>query len=233
MSCPYKGSEQHERARPPRRSAVAHTSERVVALPDGLRGPVAHASMSAQDVCMGRSVASAEAGEALGQSRHEAGTQRGSRRPDRSGRRLPVSWRWRESNPRPSVMSQGFSGCSLLVAFSAPALTQASRRQAQPLFVFPTRPATGLAGGVSLRCQTPGRRRSRADRVRYSPQAARANSDCFLLAVVVCRHRIYEVTTTTLDPLPLARSTEVEAGHPHVDLSKPPSEDVRTTTVQG
>lgn len=29
-------------------------------------------------------------------------------------------WRWRESNPRPTVVNQGFSGCSLLVLFSAP-----------------------------------------------------------------------------------------------------------------
>ena len=35
-------------------------------------------------------------------------------------------WRWRESNPRPSVHHQGFSGCSLL-CFSQP---RRSRRQA-------------------------------------------------------------------------------------------------------
>jgi hypothetical protein len=35
------------------------------------------------------------------------------------------SWRWRESNPRPSAAHQGFSGCSLL-QFSQP---QRSRRQ--------------------------------------------------------------------------------------------------------
>ena len=35
-------------------------------------------------------------------------------------------WRWRESNPRPSVHHQGFSGCSLL-CFSQP---RQSRRQA-------------------------------------------------------------------------------------------------------
>ena len=44
------------------------------------------------------------------------------------------------------------------VLFSAPAITQASRRRAQPLFGFPTGPAAGPAGGVSLRCQIPGRR---------------------------------------------------------------------------
>jgi hypothetical protein len=76
-----------------------------------------------------------------------------------------VWWRWRESNPRPSVMGQGFSGRSLLGGFSAPVLTQASHRRAQSLLGVPTGPATGPAGGVSLRCQVPGRRHSRADRV--------------------------------------------------------------------
>ena len=74
-------------------------------------------------------------------------------------------WRWRESNPRPLQENQGFSGCSLLGVFSAPALQQAGRRRAQSLLGVPTDPATGPAGGVSLRCQIPGRRRSRADRV--------------------------------------------------------------------
>jgi hypothetical protein len=35
-------------------------------------------------------------------------------------------WRWRESNPRPSVQRKGFSGRSLQLIFSAPAVTQAS-----------------------------------------------------------------------------------------------------------
>ena len=54
------------------------------------------------------------------------------------------------------------------LGISAPALTQASCRRAQPLFVFPTNPATGLEGGVSLRCQIPGRRRSRERASRHS-----------------------------------------------------------------
>jgi hypothetical protein len=33
------------------------------------------------------------------------------------------SWRWRDSNPRPSVPHQGFSGRSLLCFFSAPAVS--------------------------------------------------------------------------------------------------------------
>ena len=53
-------------------------------------------------------------------------------------------------------------------------------------------------------------------------QAARANSDCFLLAVIFRGHRINEVATAALGPLPLARSTEVEASHPRVHLSRTP-----------
>jgi hypothetical protein len=44
------------------------------------------------------------------------------RRPYMTWRRPDLmvdSWRWRESNPRPSVHHQGFSGCSLL-CFSQP-----------------------------------------------------------------------------------------------------------------
>ena len=41
-------------------------------------------------------------------------------------RAVGVMWRWRESNPRPSVLSQGFSGRSLHALFSAPAVTQTS-----------------------------------------------------------------------------------------------------------
>lgn len=40
-------------------------------------------------------------------------------------------WRWRESNPRPTVWSQGFSGCSQQLFCSAPAVTLTTRRQAQ------------------------------------------------------------------------------------------------------
>ena len=31
-------------------------------------------------------------------------------------------WSWRESNPRPLTLNQGFSGCSLLVAFLGPGI---------------------------------------------------------------------------------------------------------------
>ena len=138
----------------------------------------------------------------------------------RSGRIWYYEWRWRESNPRPSVMGQGFSGRSLLIAFSVPALTQACRRRTQSLFNFPTGPATGSIGGVSLRCQTPVRRRYRADRVRSSLRRRGRTRTASCWQLLVCCHRINEVTTATLDPLPLARTTEVEAGHPHVELSK-------------
>jgi hypothetical protein len=56
---------------------------------------------------------------------------------------VAVAWRWRESNPRPSVPYQGFSGCSLL-CFSWP---RRSRRQ--------------VADGLS-RCKCPDQSRGRA-----------------------------------------------------------------------
>lgn len=40
-------------------------------------------------------------------------------------------WRWRESNPRPMTWNQGFSGRSLQLLFSAPALTQTRCGRAQ------------------------------------------------------------------------------------------------------
>jgi len=50
------------------------------------------------------------------------------------------SWRWRESNPRPSAPIQGFYGRSSRAVCSAPPIPRASRCQAQPLFDVPTRP---------------------------------------------------------------------------------------------
>src|SRR5690606_36628911 len=41
-------------------------------------------------------------------------------------------WSWRESNPRPSTLTQGYSGRRLLGVFSAPVLEQTRHRQAQP-----------------------------------------------------------------------------------------------------
>lgn len=43
--------------------------------------------------------------------RHQAGQFRSSH----------FTWRWGESNPRPTVVQQDFSGCSSLACFSAPA----------------------------------------------------------------------------------------------------------------
>jgi len=56
------------------------------------------------------------------------------------------SWRWRESNPRPSTPSQGFSGCSLLGVLLGPGAHAGKS---------PT-------GPVTVRC--PGRLRDRAGR---------------------------------------------------------------------
>ena len=44
-------------------------------------------------------------------------------------------WRWRESNPRPRVTNQVFSGRSWLGVLSAPALAPARCRQAQTQFI--------------------------------------------------------------------------------------------------
>ena len=55
------------------------------------------------------------------------------------------SWRWRESNPRPSVHHQGFSGRSL------------------PCFSQPRRSCRPAADGLS-RCQCPAQPRDRAER---------------------------------------------------------------------
>jgi len=42
-----------------------------------------------------------------------------------------TGWRWRESNPRPTVWNQGFSGCSQLMFYLAPAMSLTTRWQAQ------------------------------------------------------------------------------------------------------
>ena len=46
-----------------------------------------------------------------------------------------MRWRWRESNPRPRVTNQVFSGRSWLGVLSAPALAPARCRQAQTQFI--------------------------------------------------------------------------------------------------
>lgn len=58
-------------------------------------------------------------------------------------------WRWRELNPRPSVQREGFSGRSLLMSFSAPAVTQASYRRAQSLCMSRAHPVTECGGAAS------------------------------------------------------------------------------------
>jgi hypothetical protein len=54
-------------------------------------------------------------------------------------------WRWRESNPRPSVPNQGFSGRSLIWDVS-PISHSGKLMMAQSLFDFPPSPATGESG---------------------------------------------------------------------------------------
>ena len=54
-------------------------------------------------------------------------------------------WRWRESNPRPRVTNQVFSGRSWLGVLSAPALAPARCRQAQSQFMSLLSPETTLS----------------------------------------------------------------------------------------
>jgi hypothetical protein len=54
-------------------------------------------------------------------------------------------WRWRESNPRPSVPQQVFSGRSLIFDLG-PTNHSGELVVAQSLFDFPSTPATGLDG---------------------------------------------------------------------------------------
>jgi hypothetical protein len=76
------------------------------------------------------------------------------------------TWRWRESNPRPSVLSQFFSGRSLLWPFSAPAITQTSRRAGLSHCSCRIGPDDrAVSQWPPDRRQHPGRRRSRADAV--------------------------------------------------------------------
>src|SRR6516225_3574061 len=118
---------------------------------------------------------------------------------------LEHSWRWRESNPRPSVHHQGFSGRSLL-CFSQPRrsrkldadrLSRCSMSRLAPrpgqavILLADARHRVEGIPGLTSRTLTRLRRRERA----------RAES-ALSWHLLVCGHRIYEVTTATLDPLP-------------------------------
>jgi hypothetical protein len=62
---------------------------------------------------------------------------------------LEHSWRWRESNPRPSVPHQGFSGRSLFCVSQPRRSHRQAAERAQSLLNVPISPATGLNGGSS------------------------------------------------------------------------------------
>src|SRR5690606_9163540 len=49
-------------------------------------------------------------------------------------------WRWRESNPRPTVLCEFFSGCSSLRLYSAPPIMRTSRRDGPSHCECPARP---------------------------------------------------------------------------------------------
>jgi hypothetical protein len=74
-----------------------------------------HSSRRSRRRCDGR-----EAPSVAGSHTHSRGLEQ------LNTRRQARQWRWRESNPRPSVLSQGFSGRSLQSLFSAPAVMQTS-----------------------------------------------------------------------------------------------------------
>lgn|SRR5690606_18896987 len=78
-----------------------------------------------------------------------------------------VPWRCRESNPGPLSPFQGFSVRSSLCLYSAPPVTRTSRCDGPSHCLFPNRfpwpePAVSLLADAG----EPGRRRSRADRLR-------------------------------------------------------------------
>ena len=113
------------------------------------------------------------------------------------------SWRWRESNPRPSVHHQGFSGRSLRC------------------FSQPRRSCRLAADGLS-RCWCPAQPRDRAERwILLADARHRAGGVPGLTTLLTrvrprvrgyaalhwhllsCGHRIYEVMSAVLGPLPL------------------------------
>ena len=118
------------------------------------------------------------------------------------------SWRWRESNPRPSVPHQGFSGRSLL-CISQPrrsrkqAADGLSRCQVSRLVPRPGQAVILLADARHRVEGIPGLTSRALIRLR---RRERARAECCLSwHLLVCGHRIYEVTTATLDPLPLVQ----------------------------
>jgi threonine aldolase len=93
--------------------------------------------------------ASAQAMRLPGRARSSCGTQRERTPPTMLRASTEHSWRWRESNPRPSVRHQGFSGRSLL-CFSQP--RRSCRQDADGLsycLMSRASPVTGLDGNPS------------------------------------------------------------------------------------
>jgi hypothetical protein len=135
------------------------------------------------------------------------------------------SWRWRESNPRPSAPSQGFSGCSPWCRSTRP------RRLHEHIVDRPSHENVplgprGLIRAVSHLADAGPRADDELRPTESQSLRQRERTQCawnWHLNLRECR--INEVTDTTLDPLPLER----------LPKSKPitPCEVVKTTWTRG
>ena len=130
----------------------------------------------------------------------------------------PPWWRWRESNPRPPAVKQDFSGRSLLWLFSAPAITQASRRAGLSHCGCRRGPRDRDRGHwPSCRRQLPGRRRSRAN----GSQPRSGGEGEIRLGSVGSYSPATMVREITSPPRPASpgSTSDVETCHPPVELS--------------
>ena len=122
-------------------------------------------------------------------------------------------WRWRESNPRPLAWSQAFSGRSLLRHFSAPTITQASRRAGHSHCSCRRKSRDRALGQwPSSRRQQPGRRRARTDGVSHSLRRRGRTRCCWNWHLLVCGE-VYEITPPSRPASP-GTTSNVETCHP-------------------
>ena len=148
-------------------------------------------------------------GKARGLTATGHGTQRERAPPTTFRVSTERSWRWRESNPRPSVHHQGFSGRSLL-RFSQPRRSckqDADRLSRCSMSRLAPRPGQAVILLADARHRVEGIPGLTANRLLtcLKRQERRRLQCAFRWHLLVCGHRIYEVTTATLGPLPLVR----------------------------
>jgi hypothetical protein len=126
---------------------------------------------------------------------------------------LEHSWRWRESNPRPSVPHQGFSGCSLL-RFSQPRRSRkqdADRLSRCSMSRLAPRPGQAVILLADARHRVGGIPGLTASN---SPQAARARSVRIGLALIDVRSQDFRGHNRNPRPASPGSTTEVETVHP-------------------